>query len=224
VAKKDRNEFETQKSNIDLQIRLAERAKSLNTETFIAFGSQAEFSPSVYEIQEIEAEHPVTAYGLIKSELHSKLATIFAGSKTRFIWARIFSVYGPLDKSDSLINGIISSMLDGSTLEIIDPDIEWSFLHEQDFSEAITLIIRKTSLEGIINIGNPDLISLGDIPTLLNCNKILLRKNQSGENTLRLKPATEKLNNEGWSAKVEFRNGITDIIKYRQHLNPEASK
>lgn len=224
VAKADRNNFEIQKSNIDLHVQLAERAKSLNTETFIAFGSQAEFSPSKNEIQEIESEKPVTAYGLIKSELHSKLATIFAHSNTRFIWARIFSIYGPLDKSDSLINGIISSMLKDSIYEINDPNLEWSFLHEQDFSKAINLIISRTSLEGIINIGNPELISLGHIPTLLNCNKLLVRQHQNNENKMSLQPSTRKMNNEGWTPEIEFQDGITDILRHRHHLKPGASK
>lgn len=224
VAKEDRDSFEIQISNLALQVQLAECAKSLETKIFIAFGSQAEFSPSKNEILEVESEQPVTAYGHAKSELHSKLKEIFTESNTRFIWARIFSIYGPSDTSDSLINGIISSILKDSIYEIRDPGVTWSFLHEEDFAKAIKLIISKKSLEGIINVGNPELISLGDLPILLKCNKILVEDNHASENEFRLQPRTLKMKHEGWSPKIEFSDGFTATLKYRQQLESGASE
>jgi nucleoside-diphosphate-sugar epimerase len=224
VAKEDRNDLEKQISNIALQVQLAECAKKLKIENFITFGSQAEFTPTGDDIPEIKSEGSISAYGRVKSELQSKLEEIFTGSNTRFTWARIFSVYGPLDTSDSLVNGIISSVMQDSIYEINNPGVTWSFLHEEDFSKAIKLIVSRKSLQGIVNIGNPDLISLGDLPALLNNNKIIVKDNPASFKNFRIRPITKKMTYEGWSPTIEFRDGFAATLKYRQHLKSGANE
>ena len=103
VSKQDRNNSELQKTNIQPLMNIANSAKDSQVGSFVCFGSQAEASESMEIIKEDFYDSGKTAYGMVKSELHSNLASLFEGSDCRFIWARIFSVYGPSDHSKSLL-------------------------------------------------------------------------------------------------------------------------
>jgi nucleoside-diphosphate-sugar epimerase len=221
VSKSDREDLEMQMSNIQPFIDFANAAVASSVQTFICFGSQAESQKSSQMIAEEIYNSGTTAYGRVKALLHSNLDFIFNESKCRFVWARVFSVYGPSDTSESLLMQLHESESQGIKLKIENPDTLWSFLYEDDFAAAIERILQSTDIEGITNIGNPLLV---EIQTIVNTwFEAPLKPSTRLENDMASEgffPELSKLKSIGWTSGVSLEEGIQRTREaYRGRFN-----
>lgn len=220
VQKNLRADSNIQETNVTSIIELAEAAKSLSIKTFIALGSQAESIESMSLIKEEPSTSGTSPYGIAKSKLCIKLLSLFEDSNTRFIWARVFSVYGPSDRSDSILMELFRSELDGVALNIRNPNTLWSFLYEDDFADALKRILESTKVSGVINIANPQLVEIQRIvDTWLGYSQ-----NTSVEHNNKLKegffPIVGKLKSIGWTPEISLKEGAQRTRKaYREYFN-----
>jgi UDP-glucose 4-epimerase len=220
VQKNLRGDFELQRSNLRPIIDLAEVANSLSIKSFIAIGSQAESQPSSEFIMEKMYTTGNTAYGKAKIELLGELETVFVDSKCRFVWARVFSVYGPSDKSDSILMQLCNSELLGSQLSVKNPNVLWSFLYEDDFASAVKRILEETSVSGVINVAEPRLVKVQHIVDTWH-----QFPNSSPDECLDdnahdgFFPVVGKLKSIGWKPEVSLEDGINSTREaYRRRL------
>lgn len=221
VSKSDREDLEIQKSNIQPFIDLANAALDSSVQTFICFGSQAESQKSIQNIAEEMCVSGTTAYGRVKAQLHSYLDSIFNEAKCRFVWARVFSVYGPSDTSDSLLMQLHESESKRIKLKIENPNTLWSFLYEDDFAAAVERILQSTDIKGITNIGNPLLV---EIQSIVNTwfkaplkPSIRLENDNASEGFF---PELRKLKSIGWTSGVSLEEGIQRTREaYRRRFN-----
>jgi nucleoside-diphosphate-sugar epimerase len=200
--------------------RLRNRLEALGRiENVIGVGSQAEVGPVEKPINEEIFDSPTTIYGEAKVQARNLLNTYLKGN-SRFVWARIFSTYGPLDWDGWFIPSLIRSMIDGKSIPLTKGEQEWSFLHSYDLAKAFETIVFDARISGVVNIGNSqtvniyevaylvaaifgrsDLIRLGDLP---------YRPDQ----VMRLFPLTTKLTNSGWNPKVNLNEGLSHLTKW----------
>jgi len=218
VSKRDREDLEMQRSNIQPFADLAHTALTSSVQTFICFGSQAESQKSSQKIAEEFCNSGTTAYGRVKAQLYSNLDSIFNESKCRFVWARVFSVYGPSDSSDSLLMQLHESESQGIRLKIENPDTLWSFLYEDDFAAAVEQILQSTDIEGIINVGNPLLVEIQSIVDTWF--EAPLKPSNRVENDMASEgffPELRKLKSIDWTSSVSLEEGIQRTREaYRQ--------
>jgi len=163
VERELRADQSLQEANIERVCKLAEAATSVGARNFMAFGSQAETKPSFLPILETELDEPQSEYGAAKIATREKIQAILAGTTTRFLWARIFTVYGPGDTRDSFITGLIRKLSLSENYEISEPSKKWSFLEVSDFAEALYLLHGDDRISGVVNIGNPDSSTIGEV-------------------------------------------------------------
>lgn len=209
VSKSNREDLEIQKSNIQPFVDLANVTKKSNARAFICFGSQAEVKESSDFIHETFYDSGVSAYGKTKAELYSQLASLFQGSDCRFIWARVFSVYGPSDTSDSLLVRLFEAELEGRNLAITNPSKFWSYLYEDDFAIAVEQIFRNPNISGAVNIGNPVFYQIKEIVEVwLGTSSADRIDFESSQTNLGFFPRTEKLENIGWKPSISLEEGI----------------
>jgi nucleoside-diphosphate-sugar epimerase len=100
---------------------------------------------------------------------------------------------------------------------------EWSYLHAYDLARGFQMAIENESIEGIVNIGNPETINLKsavmEISKNLNAQNLLefgaieYREDQ----VMKLKPLCEKLTKAGWKPQISFKNGISQTIAWLTH-------
>lgn len=209
VSKANRDDLEMQLSNIQPIIDLANAARASSVKSFICFGSQAESQKSSDYIEEEMYVNGNIAYGKVKAKLFRELESSFINSECRFVWARVFSVYGPSDKSDSILMQLQNSDLQGTSLTVENLKALWSFLYEDDFADAVKLILESTNVSGVVNIGNPQLVEIQHIVDTWR----MFSHNSSEEydnNTAREGhfPMLGKLKSIGWSPKVSLKDGI----------------
>jgi UDP-glucose 4-epimerase len=223
VRKSDREDLEMQKSNIQLFVDLANATKKSNARAFICFGSQAEVKESSDYIDEAFYETGLSAYGKVKAELHSQLASLFEGSDCRFIWARVFSVYGPSDASDSLLMRLFEAELEGSNLVITNPSKFWSYLYEDDFASAVEQILKNPDISGPVNVGNPVLNQIKEIVETWQGSSSADRIGfESSQTNLGFFPKTGKLEDIGWKPSISLEEGIQRTrIALTERINPK---
>jgi nucleoside-diphosphate-sugar epimerase len=176
----------------------------------IGLGSQAEFGPKHKPISDNTQPSPTSKYGFAKMDMKERLEKIYAQSRTRFVWGRIFSTYGPLDTGEWLIPRLVSALSDGLKFDLTKGEQEWSYLHAYD-------------IHGSINIGNPETIILKDAveyiasiigsSDLLNFGAISYRDDQ----VMVLKPKCENLSKAGWEPLVSFESGLEQTISWLQN-------
>ena len=220
VNKNQRHDQKVQRENLDLVMELASYSKSAGVKKFIAFGSQSEVPNSNHPIGEDLTVPQGDSYGQIKSKLGLMLHDYFKESRTRLIWLRPFSIYGPKDSNESLIPQMFQAALSGTRFKLSNPGLTWSALHISDFGGAIKKIVEADHLQGVINIGSPDPTSvyeyakaaeeaLGQIfPSWDGCD-LSAQPNQAGKI-----PKVEKLHSLGWSQQFNLKTGVEDTVNW----------
>jgi nucleoside-diphosphate-sugar epimerase len=227
VSKDQRQDLKIQHENLELVMELASHSKSAGIKKFIAFGSQGEVRNSTNPIDENFTEPQGDAYGQMKSKLGLKLRDYFENSQTQLIWVRPFSIFGPKDSYESLIPQMFQAAQSQTRFKISNPGLAWSALHISDFGSAITKIVNAEDIEGVINIGNPNPISIYNyaktaeeglqkiFPAWEGCD---LRPQPEREGKI---PKVEKLRNLGWFPEFSLKAGVEDTINW---LNENISR
>ena len=150
-----RGDAELQRSNVARVLDLAESSKIAGVEKFVHLGSQSELGVSNKTFQDDSEDNPSTEYAKAKVELKRQLLDFFKDSKTSLIWARVFSVYGPMEDSNAMIPSLMRSVLSGKSFPTSSGNQEWSYLYASDFSAATRLSVEKCQTSTAFNVGNP---------------------------------------------------------------------
>ena len=210
----------SQSANVRRILDYCEVARSLGVKTVVGVGSQAELGPINTIITEQALSNPTTEYGKAKVLCRQSLEQLFDGTETRFIWMRIFSTYGPMDIGEWLIPNLVESLSTNQEMKLTRCEQNWSYLHAYDLARAFKFAINHQDLKGIVNVGNPNIISLKTVVNeiarkmnsehLLRFGEIPYRSDQ----VMNLMPACETLFSIGWKPTVGFESGITQTISW----------
>ena len=206
--------------NTERVAKLAKLAAKLKVRTFLTFGSQAETAPSANKIPEQCIQVAQNQYGLSKIELKQLLIKIFTNTETELIWGRIFSVYGPGDTRESIVTRSIKDALEGNFTLITNPNLDWSFLYIDDFTEAVLTLLQNISVPSEVNIGHEKPVKLQSINDTLG--EIfdhkpvteMVHQNISEFENLSWIPETGTLINFGWEPKTTLSEGIQETVKW----------
>jgi UDP-glucose 4-epimerase len=216
----NRSDRQMQFGNLARAYAVGEAAKNSGVETFIAFGSQAESGPHSHAITENEKDNPVTMYGEAKVELRQRLSSLFVNADTRFVWGRVFSIYGPLDIGSGMLPTLIRNLQDGRVFNATKGDQSWSYLYASDFASAVLRLIRSPQYEYVVNIGNPEPVQIGNViravahymnrSELVNFGAVEVDATQSQS----LVPITSQLTKKMWSPQITMIDGIRRTVDW----------
>lgn len=215
-----RNSSDIQVGNVVRTHAVAEAAKASGVKVFIALGSQAEIGPHTHPVDEVEQDNPITSYAESKVRLRRELSSVFADSKVRFVWARPFSIYGPLDDGSAMLPTLIRTLQSGNRFDATTGDQTWSYLYASDFASAIHRIVESPDFSGTVNVGNPIGLKIRDVIELAAQNmgrrelvnfgavEIALAQPQY------LVPVTSQLTNAGWRPEILIDVGIGNTVDW----------
>ena len=221
VNNESRNDPEQDK-NVWAIHQMAKAALIAGTTTIIGVGSQAELGPIRSAISENEMDKPTTVYGRAKVETRLAIEDLVKGTGARFIWMRIFSTYGPLDEGTWLIPNIVDSLVNNREIDLTKGEQQWSYLHAYDLASAFRTVIERPGLKGVVNVGNPQTISVHEVASIIG--EILEKKellrfgalDYRSDQVMRLEPLCETLTNAGWFPQIGFDEGIRQTIDWLQ--------
>lgn len=163
-----RDDVYLQHANIRYTLDAVALAKKLGCTTFIGAGSQAEYGPKRgVKLAPDTPAAPVTGYGIAKLDA-GRLGKLYAGQLgIRFIWARVLSVYGPMDNSFTLVMSTIRKLLSGEAVHFTKGEQQWDFLFSEDAAAAFRLMAEKGRDGAVYCLGSGKTIQLGEALTCI---------------------------------------------------------
>jgi dTDP-6-deoxy-L-talose 4-dehydrogenase (NAD+) len=152
----EHGKFWTNESNLayrDATLKFAELSFQGGVETFIGLGTMSEYGTSPGSCN-------AETSSLIESDIYSKskIQTGIAlksigerfGCKTH--WARIFQAFGPNEKSERFVPGLIAKLQVGEKFSIRTPNFEMDWIHTEDIASALAYTIENR-LNHFVDIG-----------------------------------------------------------------------
>lgn len=224
-----RDNKELQKRNYYGAIGAMETAIELQAKYFIGSGSQAEYGKFNGKVDESYPCNPVTEYGKAKYKAYCKLFQMAKQADMKFIWTRIFSVYGMHDCSQTLIMSCIDKMQKNQTVQMTEGVQYWDYIYIDDLTEAFVMFLKVNCKDGVYNIASGKARHLKEyveeIKEILKSKSIIeygavpYEKDGSRNFQPVVKKIEEALN---WSAHTSFEDGIKLLLKNKADINNES--
>ena len=143
-----------QVDNIGWTAELMERCRVAGAQAFLGVGSQAEYGPKSGPVAPDADTRPTTLYGEAKLATARIGARLAEGAGLRFVWMRVFSVFGPDDHPYWMLPSLIGSLLRGERPALTAGDQLWDFLPVADAVRAIRLALETDAARGVYNLGS----------------------------------------------------------------------
>ena len=130
-----------QLGNLNCFIEAIELCNRIGCKKFIATGSQAEYGTVKHIIDENTPLRPTTAYGAAKVCSSNMGRILCEQYGIKFIWARLFSVYGPFDGAMSLVDTSIRTLINNNkSIPYTSGEQQWNYIYSYDAAKALKLL------------------------------------------------------------------------------------
>lgn len=137
--------------------------------------------------------------------------------KIQYNWLRFFYVYGPGQRSKSIIPYLISCIKKNISGRINEPNKKHDFVFIDDVINSIILTIKNSRRSSVFEIGSGQLTSINKIISMLkkiSNSKIILNKNNNSKINPILKAKTHKTRKDiFWIPKVNLLKGLKKTFK-----------
>ncbi|HUM82688.1 MAG TPA: NAD(P)-dependent oxidoreductase [Lachnospiraceae bacterium] len=146
---------EGQNINVAFEEDAVRAAAAIGCTKFIGAGSQAEYGPKEdMKIGPLTPAEPVEFYGMAKLKAMEKGKKLSEELGMPFIWMRIFSTYGPYDKSTSMIAESLGKLLRGEPTAFTPATQIWDYLYSEDAARAFYLAGEKGRSGAVYCVGS----------------------------------------------------------------------
>ena len=145
-----------QLANLPRQAALIGAAARAGVTRIVGVGSQTEYGVQQHPIAEEVEPDPATAYGRAKVASQRQLADLAQRAGIHWVWARVFSLYGPLDADARLLPSIADAAATGSRIALTPATQPWSYLAAPDAGRALALLATDPGAAGIVNVAHPE--------------------------------------------------------------------
>ena len=210
---------QTSRQNLKVSVALVKFLTKIGCQTILATGTLWEYGNKIGKLLEGMKLDPFNPFTRAKVSLYLTSKEITKKKNINFIWLRLFYVYGPGQKSSSLIPYLISCAKAKKKPEVRNPDAQNDFIYVEDVAEAIKQVLYKYKKSGIFNIGS------GKVTNVQYILKKVLSQFKLKQNYQRVTPKQidkfaasfadiSKIKKEvGWKPKVTIDEGIKKTIK-----------
>lgn len=218
---------EVSKKNLDQSKSLIDfLLEETNCKKIISSGSCFEYGTAGGELPETTQEENISPIAWAKNSLKDYLALRCNEKDLSWIWLRIFYVYGPGQRTNSLIPTLYRAASMGTVPHIQNPNNANDFVYISDVSDAISIASHQNVESGVYNIGSGYLSSVSDMWTLVqryanpaeNRTETTLTTHSTEKNKssaikgyASIKKAKAKLN---WEPKIAVEKGVKEFIAY----------
>ncbi len=219
-----RNDRALQERNVEgvlAAFRLAQRA---GAEVFLTAGSQAEYGVKNVRLTAETELNPLTEYGRAKAQAAERVRLLAKKAGIAHVHMRILSVYGVGDNDFTMVKSAIRKMVNNEDTAFTAGTQIWDYLNAADAARAFYLAAEKKET-AVYVLGSGTERSLREYIEIIadECGykrEIGFGKIPMGSLTY-LAADIEPLRRLGFSPKVEFREGIREILKKEFHTAEE---
>lgn len=205
--------------NLNYCLNLYRFLAEINCKTIISTGSCWEYGGQNGQLSEKTLVKPFNAFTASKNSLNFLGQEIAKENNINFIWTRLFYVYGPGQRSESLIPYLINSAKSGEVPEIKNLNAENDFVYVEDVADAILQLMLSGKKSTTYNIGSGKLTSVKYIvDQIFNYFNVKYKPKKAGakqtDSLSSFYADISKINEEvGWVPKVNIDDGIKKTIE-----------
>lgn len=219
----NRNNILLQEKNIHYMLNAVELCREIHCPVFVATGSQAEYGRCEGVITEETHTFPENGYGIAKLCAGQMTRILCKKYGIRHIWARLFSVYGPYDGAQSLIDTSIHKLKNGHKTAYTKGEQIWDYLYSYDAAKALALLAEKGKDGEVYCVANGHSRPLREY--IIEMHEIVAPETVPvfgeipyGENqVMQMMPDITKLvKDTGFMPDYTFLEGIAEIVKQAQ--------
>ena len=212
-----RQDAALQDKNVEGTIMALELAKRRGAKVFVTAGSQAEYGAANERLSENTPLAPDTEYGKAKIKASDIAKEFCEKNSIRHIHFRILSVYGAGDNGFTMVKGAITKMLGNEDTAFTSGEQMWDYLNAKDAARAILIAANKASESGIFVLGSGKCRKLKEYINIIAeetgyKKEIGFGKLPDGKIKY-LCADISKLKSLGFEPKVDFREGIREMLK-----------
>jgi nucleoside-diphosphate-sugar epimerase len=142
------------RANVDAGLRLFDAVAQAGVRRVVAAGSCWEYGRASGAVSEDRAPVDVGVFAAAKLALLAMLDAIARAHAFEYRWARIFFVYGPGQRPQSLIPHLRASYAAGRAADLRDPSAVQDFVHVDDVAAALLALATADAASGIFNVGS----------------------------------------------------------------------
>lgn len=157
-----------------------------------------------------------------KLALHASGNNLCKEVGLRFIWGRPFFVYGPNQRTSSLIPSCYLNLKAGTPPSIQNPNAVNDFIHVCDVAQAILALIEADDADGIFNIGSGKPVAVWEVVNLVATlmGKPPIYSGISAHPQKGLWADSSKINKLGWQPSIPLETGIAQAIElWKKEIN-----
>lgn len=168
----NRNNFKLQNQNVAYAVDAVELCHRLNCPVFVMTGSQAEYGRKNEPVTETMEKHPENGYGMAKLCAEGMTRLLCHKYGIKHIWPILFSVYGPNDGTQSLVDVTLHKVLRGESADFTQGIQLWDYLYSYDAAKALMLLAERGRDGEYYNVGNGNARPIKDYITIMynTCN------------------------------------------------------
>ena len=216
-------DVQTSLRNLNYGLNLITTLADIGCQSVICSGSCWEYGQQSGRLSEDTGLKPYNAFTAAKNSLHWLGREIARERGMRFIWTRLFYVYGPGQRETSLIPYIIDCARVGKKPEIKTPAARNDFIYVEDAARAFAAIVKKSQKDGVYNIGSGTATSVQEIVNIIcghfnfqdGCGS-LVSNSQSGDIWADISRITEET---GWRPETGTKEGIDRTIRALKEMS-----
>jgi nucleoside-diphosphate-sugar epimerase len=125
-------------------------------------GSHLELAPSERDLDEDAPADPRGLYAVSKDAVHRVAQAYAAGTRTSFVWARLFNLYGPGQAGWALVPHVVRHLLQGRRCPMTHGQQLRGFLHVRDAADAL-LDVGQSAIRDVVHIGSDEVVSVREL-------------------------------------------------------------
>jgi nucleoside-diphosphate-sugar epimerase len=212
--------FETSVENLNHQLAFFRNILKINSlRKIIVTGSCWEYNKKIGFCEETENDISYNYFTWSKNSLRDFLQFECHQNNIEFIWARVFYVYGPNQRKESLLPTVIQNIQSNVVPTIKTPSNANDFIYIDDVTEGLLHFAQQKIPSGIYNLGWGKSISIIDIIATIesimhHSNKITstLLENMPIKDTdfwAEMSKTSQVLN---WSPQISIEIGVKKMI------------
>ena len=206
--------IENNTRNLLAGISLIENLVEVGCKKIFAVGSCWEYGNAQGEVKERDVPIEPSIFASFKTSLQIICESICKQTDTKLIWGRVFFVYGPGQRQNSLIPSCYQSLKNGEGLKVNNPLARNDFVYILDVVDSIRILVESEDNSGVYNLGSGESSSVWEVVNTVADELGLPHPykdmpTMAGGNWANM----NKMKQLGWMPKFSLESGISNTIK-----------
>ncbi len=210
--------------NLQYGLSLFDLLVKMGCKTILTTGSCWEYGDKSGRLSENTFAQPINSFSWAKYSLYCLGEELAKENKIKFIWARLFYVYGQGQKSTSLIPHLITCAQREEKPNIKTPEVKNDFVCVEDAATALVLLLKNPLSHGIYNIGSGKLTSIKKMANIIaqhynldwSYPKAKIKPNQTRNFYADISKIKKEID---WIPEIKISDGIMKMIEFQQKIS-----